>query len=142
MIFKLNKVKYFMEIGYSLEVTTVDIIISNHPKELMVYIKPGSIYNQFKWGNTITTLPSQDQNLLYEAIFNDYSIILCNCQASINFGGRSIKIQPVSLFRQLIYYISLEYIRDPIVLIDDVTVLHKLKFCIKRFFLRKNFNKN
>lgn len=126
-----------MIIGYSFEVTTVDIIISNHPKELMVYIKPSSIYKQLKWGNTISILSSNEQHLLNEAICKDYNVILCNCQASINFDNKAIKIQPISLLRQFMYYISFEYIRDPIVLIDDVTLLHKLKFWIKKLISSK-----
>lgn len=74
----------------------------------------------------IDELTTNGTKFLNDAMINSAGIYVVNCWAGIDYINREIVIRPVSLLRQLVYFIKFSYLFEPIILDEEYTAIHRV----------------
>jgi hypothetical protein len=115
LMYQLSGVGKFIKAGYELNFTSVRFTVIQSTEKKIVMVKPASFIKQLRYRNK-TELTTNGTKFLNDAMINSAGIYVVNCWAGIDYINREIVIRPVSLLRQLVYFIKFSYLFEPIIL--------------------------
>ena len=138
VLYKLGGVYDYINRGYTLKFSCVNLTVLQHPSEKTMYFKPAKLIDQIKYRGVITKLTEVGETLIAESLKSRFDFHLLNCTCSLIHEDKMILIKPDTLLRQLAYFLTFGYLRDHFILEEDYTILHKISKKLKLYFKNRN----
>lgn len=120
-----NLYKSFQKNPFKIIFGKIEINLNNEKNE--IYLRPAPFWFQLKYFfKKDLPLDKNSRPLFIEIFQNNPKFILSNCKFIINSKNRTIKFQENNIFIQLYYFLSFGYLRQDILLEDEINILHKI----------------